>query len=239
MPHNKFLFGLIAILLVPIVAVAVEKPALDIKRNTKVYRQPPSAVDGQKIFVEFKDSQKLGQRMKDALRAGGYTVVDNASEADASFRFSGYFSVDGAGKETIKGSLGELIEKATPVDAVRPDYAHENINLTQIAASSIGMGVISVTDVVRWLSQQTGIAGRVNEALTGDTRGFCFGENCNNLRNQVRILVTGSGTWTAIGEVQNEKVVLDQIIGDTLAESIKPLMALRQPEQPSSEGRAQ
>lgn len=210
-------------------SVATDAVQLDIRRTVKVYRAPTDEIIGQKLFIEFVGSQKMTMMFREQLKAQGYSVVETADEADAKFKFTGYFNIDGAGKEAVKGSLGELMEKSVAVQLpTSPDYKHENTNLTQIAVSGVAMGAISVTDVISWLGQQTGLAGRFNEALTGDPRGFCMHENCNKYRNRVFIIVTGeTGRWTVEEVVQNEKIVLDVVIADALEKVLVPLIDLQ------------
>jgi hypothetical protein len=88
--------------------------------------------------------------------------------------------------------------------------------------------MLSVTDMVRWIGQKTGIAGRFNELLTGDPRGFCFGDACSKYTSTVVMNVTGdSGHWWVMEKAQDSKVVLDLVIADSVENTLQPLYDLK------------
>ena len=51
---------------------------------------------GRKVFVEFVGGKVLTERLQSAFKDGGYTVVDNAKDADVVYQFDGEYSVDAA-----------------------------------------------------------------------------------------------------------------------------------------------
>lgn len=218
-----------------------EVPLLDFRRRDIDIKTAPSAdVVNQKLFVEFRDSPKATKMLRDQFRKKGFSIVENATDADAKFLFSGLFVVAGAGKTSINGSVGELFEKSMGVEAsTTPDYQHQSVNLTQIAVSSFVMKAISVTDIFLWFSQATGIAGRFNEALTGDPRGICMHKDCEKLSSSVAIYVGGdNGAWRIRSAVQNDKVVLDIVIAEAMERALAPLFDLQKNRVPITDAGA-
>lgn len=210
---------------------AVAEPLqLDFRRRDINVKTAPSAeVVKQKLFVEFKDSPKASKMLREQFREKGFAIVEKAADADAKFLFSGLFVVAGAGKTSLNGSLGELFEKSLNVEtSATPDYQHQSINLGQIAVSSFVSKSISVTDMVLWFSQITGVSGRFNEMMTGDPRGICMHKDCETLSSSVAIYVGGeNGAWRIRSAVQNEKVVLDIVIAEAMERALAPLFDLQ------------
>ena len=128
----------------------------------------------------------------------------------------------------MKGKLGDLLESSVAIGASdTPDYRHQNIDLIQMAGVSAFTGSLSVTDMVRWIGQKTGVAGHFNEMITGDPRGFCWAESCSKFTSLVILSVNGSGGHWWIQEIaQDAKVVLDLVIADSIETAIKPLTDL-------------
>ncbi len=82
--------------------------------------------------------------------------------------------------------------------------------------------------MVRWLGQKTGVAGRFNEMLTGDPRGFCLAESCSKYTSTVIMNVKGnSGHWWVQEKAQDSKVVLDLVVADAVENMLKPFYDIR------------
>jgi hypothetical protein len=215
-------------------------PNVDIKLEPHFSLMPKNGLTQQRMFVEFKGSPKMTLQMQNDLRARGFNVVEKPEDADAKFTFNGIFSITGAGKEDVRGKLGDLFESAIEnVEPQNPDYRHQNVNIRQIGVSAAYSGIasaISVTNIVRWISQQTGIAGRFNEMITGDPRGFCYGEQCTKFTTTVNLSVNGGddGHWWVRGTAINEKMVLDLVIANALENAMKPFYDIKPPSSPSS-----
>ncbi len=217
-------------------AIAMAEPGapmnIEIKREPHYNALPKAEVAEKRVYIAFKDSPKMTRVLQEKLKAKGFAVVDKPDDADARFRVNGMFFVSGAGKEEVRGKLGDLLESAVGVDQPsNPDYRHQNVDLLQIGVSAAYTGVasvLSVTDMFRWIGQKTGIAGRFNEMLTGDPRGIFFGEACGKFTSTVMMDVTGdSGHWWVMEMAQDPKRVLDQVIADTVESILKPLYDLK------------
>ncbi len=209
-----------------IVANGQALSAPEIKRDVHLNAVPDSQIAAKKIFVEFDSSPKATDVIREKLRSRGFEVVDSVETADVTFKFSGTFSITGGGKEAIRGKLGDVLENSISLSKPSsPDYGHQNTDLLQIAAVSAHNGYISVSDMVVWLSQKTGIAGRLNEAIAGDPRGFCWHESCNKFTSSVVLNVrSSSGHWWLQESAQDSATVLDLVISDAVDMALKPIV---------------
>jgi hypothetical protein len=211
--------------------IAAEKNPLNIERSLKIRTPPSEAVVAQKIFVEFSDSPKLTTLFREQLSARGYEMAASQDVADAKFIFRGNVIVDGGGQAPMKESLGVLTEKAATLNPSSPDYHHQNVFLPVIAASSVVMGKISATDILSWLGQTTGAAGRFNEAITGDPKGWCLNDACREARkvfsSRVMITASGSGQWYVLNTARSNKVVADYMVADAITSVLEPLLSLQ------------
>lgn len=206
--------------------------AVDIKRSININTPPPADLAEKRIFIAFDGSPRMTEVIRAKLKERGFLVADSEEGAEATFKLTGVFGIKGAGKERISGSLGDLLEKAIPVDpSGKPDYHHQNVDLVQIAAVTAATGftsLISVSAMVNWLGQQSGISGHINEMLTGDPRGFCWHESCNKYTSSAVLRVQGNGSYWWLQEAAtDERVVLDLVVEDMLANGLKPLLDLK------------
>lgn len=212
-------------------AAAVEQTAPPpIHREMHMNVPPQAELLSKKIFLTFKDSPKGTELVRAKLAAHGFNMVQDETEAEVKITVSGAFHVIGAGKDPIEGRLAPLLEASLePGAGESPDYTHQNINLVQIAASTIPLGGISVPQLFLWVSQKTGIAGRFNEAITGDPRGWCFAESCSIRRSGAVISVRGgdSGRWWVFSEVKDKKMFLDLAVMDAIESGLQPLYELK------------
>lgn len=206
-------------------------PMPEIKREAHLNVLPKPDVGGKKIYIEFDGSIKATKLLQEKLKSRGFAVVDTADEAEAHFKLGGAFGIAGGGKEEIRGKLSELLESSVEMGPSNsPDYRHQNIDLVQIAAGRAYTGFISVTDMVRWLGQKTGVAGRFNEMLTGDPRGFCWHESCSKFTSSAIVSVKGdSGHWWLQESAQDSKVVLDLVVADAIENALKPIYDIKPP----------
>jgi hypothetical protein len=241
MEINKTITAIaVAIASIAAVADASAAPDLQIQREAH-YNVIPNAELGQKrIFIVFEGSPKMTRVLKAKLQTRGYATVEKPEEADEQYRFSGIFMLSGAGKDEARGKLGELLESSVSNDLGNsPNYGHQNVDLLQIGVSAAYSGIasaISITDMVRWLGQKTGVAGRFNELLTGDPRGFCLAESCSKYTSTVIMNVKGnSGHWWVQEKAQDSKVVLDLVVADAVENMLKPFYDIR-PQVPAATG---
>ena len=170
---------------------------LEIKRAVHLNNLPSKEVGDKKIGVIFDGSPKMSKVLQEKLKGKGLAVVSDINDAEVKFRLSGIYLVIGAGKASMSGSLGEMLENTISLgDSMKPDYRHQNVSLIQVAAASTFIGSISPSDMISWLVQKSGISGRINEAITGDPRGFCWNENCNKLTSHIVIRIgDGESHW--------------------------------------------
>lgn len=212
-------------------AAAVEQTTPPpIHREMHMNVPPQPELLSKKIFLTFKESPKGTQLVRAKLAARGFKIVEEEKDADLKISVSGIFHVIGAGKDPINGRVGELLEASLePGAGESPDYTHQNINLVQIAAASIPLGGISVPQLFLWVSQKTGIAGRFNEAITGDPRGWCFAEVCKIRSSGAVFAVRGgdNGHWWVFSEVKDKKMFLDLVVMDAIESGLQPFYELK------------
>lgn len=206
---------------------------IEIKRELRTIKAANPDLINKRIFIEFPGSPKITEIVRLKLRANGYSIVDNKAESEAAFTLRSNFGLSGAGKEEVRGKTESLIEGPSEEGASRPDYKHQTVDLLQVGVSAARTGitsVFSITDIGMWLSQKTGIAGRFNEALTGDPRGFCYGENCNKRTNSVIMMATGGvdGAWYVVEKAFSEQIVLHVVIEDSIETVLKPFYELKE-----------
>ncbi len=233
--------SVIGILLLAVSLVATAQPvapvAVEISRSINIRTPPPADLVEKRIYIVFEGSPRMTEVIRAKLKERGLLVTDSEGDAEATFKLTGVFGIEGAGKERVSGPLGELLEKTIPVDASgRPDYQHQSVDLLQIATVTTFTGFLSVTDLTVWLSQKMGIAGRFNEMLTGDPRGFCWHESCRKYTSSAVLGVKGDDSYWWLQEAaKDERVVLDLVVEDILANGLKPLLDLKPESQERKE----
>lgn len=207
--------------------------AEELKKNLRVVTPLPEDIRHLSIYVEFKDSPKLSLIVGQMLKERGYRIVATKEEADVAFKMQGTLDVKGGGKTGFSASMAELAESGASKDAGGPDYQHQNITGESIAVESIATRTIYLSHVLLWLSQKTGIAGRVNELLTGDPRGICV-TDCENWKRLQHIAMIGAGIipmegkpdkralWALQTHAYHDKVEAEKHVAETLALAIEP-----------------
>jgi hypothetical protein len=64
--------------------------------------------------------------------------------------------------------------------------------------------------------------------LTGDPRGWCLNERCNQVRSYVEMRVYGDGVfWRVKAQAWHEKLLLDVLIADVLENTLAPFYQLK------------
>lgn len=200
-----------------------------IKREMISKKLPSAEVANQRIFVSFEGSPKMTRIIQEKLKAKGFAVMDDPAAADVKFKFNGTYIISALAKQDIVGPLGEILESSVRLDDGRAaDPRYQTVDLIQIGATGAYRGVISVTDLLLWVSQKTGIAGRFNEMLAGDPRGWCLNEKCKQSQSYVEMRVYGDGTfWRVKAQAWHEKLLLDLLIADVLENSMAPFYKLK------------
>lgn len=199
-----------------------------IQREIITKSLPPIETANRRIFVSFDGSPKMTRILQEKLRAKGFAVVDAPSSADAKFRFNGTYIISALAKQDIVGPLGEVLERTVQLDDKTPEPHYQTVDLLQIGAVGTYRGAISVPDLLLWISQKAGIAGRFNEMLTGDARGWCLNEKCKQVQSYVEMRVYGDGVfWRVKAQVWHEKLLLDVLIADVLENTLAPFYELK------------
>ena len=133
----------------------------------------------------------------------------------------------------VKEPLAEIIEKGTLKFPSKEDATVGNTSIVDVVAMNqmarpFGVSFrnsVTLTGVLDWISDVTGLRGSFNKALTGDPRGICMHRDCDKYRQTVGIGTTGSATWIATALAMDEKVVLDKLIERTLEKALEPLQS--------------
>lgn len=227
--RNKWITCLLAAGFAAMQPTAFAEEAPKIVKQFRAPTAPSPEVAGKRIYLQFVDSQKLTKLLNERLKDAGYDVAASPETAEVKFELRGQFVLSGAGKDRITGSLGPMMEDAIKVNpSEKPDYTHQTVNVTQIAAVKFGTGSFSITDIALWISQTVGIAGAVNTALTGDPRGICIAGACNSYTSRVFIAAKGAeGFWHVDSAVASERVLLDVVIADAIERIVAPLVELK------------
>ena len=200
-------------------------PQIDIKRDSLMRDIPDPSVAGKKIYVLFEDSPKMTMVVRERLRSRGLAVTENANEADVKYQMMGTFSVSGRGREPKSGSMGKLLETSMPTaESLKADYYHQTTGLDHVALDTVISRPIAITDLFIWLGQNTGVAGRFNELVTGNSKGWCFAPDCNKLTSFASVMVRGGDEdyWWLQASAVDDKVVLDVVVADILENALKP-----------------
>lgn len=199
--------------------VAQEKPAnADIMVTKRVMREPPADFGSKKIYITVSGSEKITRLLVDDIKAKGYTVVDDKSEAEVNMQCFAKFQISSAGKEAVTGYAEQLVQVGNePPTPDKKDYSYRTTNLGQIAAPIVTFGIIPIPDILVWVTQKLGIAGAFNKALTGDPRGICLNENCNKFAQTVLVTCLGDVSWLHQYQAHDEKIVIDQVMQKALS----------------------
>lgn len=200
-------------------------PQIDIKRESLMRDIPDRSVADKKIFVLFEDSPKMTMIIRERLRSKGLAVTENATDADVKYQMMGTFSVSGRGREPKSGSMGKLLETSMPTaESLKADYFQQTTGLDHVALDAVISKPIAITDLFIWLGQKSGVAGRFNELVTGNSKGWCFAPDCNKLTSFASVMVRGGDEnyWWLQASAVDDKVVLDVVVADILENSLKP-----------------
>lgn len=214
-PHNLILATCVSVATLYQSAIAQEvRAAPEIQGSVKVLRAAPKDLGTKRLLVTAPNSERLSTILAEDLRAKGYSVVAAGASPDIQMRCQAKFNISGAGKETASGDVEQLLRPAetTQLAPSTSDLKHQNVSLDQIAAVSVGFGVLPIADIFIWLSQKSGLAGAINKAITGDPRGFCLHDNCSKFTQRVVVGCTGDVAWVLTYQAVSERIVIDQVI---------------------------
>lgn len=212
-------------------AFAQSTPALE--RNLRVIAPLAEDIRQKTIHIEFKSSPKLSELVSGMLASKGYKVVSAKEDADVSFMMGGAFQLAGGAREGFTTQLAELAESPVRQDAGGTNYTHQTFHGDTITGKTILTRTLSLTDIGMWLTQKTGIAGRINELVTGDPRGVCMNdcENWKRLRHIVNIPIASvkiddkpfvKGAWSLHASIYRDKVEADSVVAEALIAALEP-----------------
>lgn len=215
----------------PMLGWCTDTPASEqprIQREVISKSLPPAETANQRIFVSFEGSPKMTRILQEKLRAKGFAVVNDPLSADVRFKFNGTYIISALARRDIAGPLGEVLERTVQLDDQAADPHYQTVDLLQVGAVGTYRSAISVPDLLLWISQKTGIAGRFNDMLTGNPRGWCLNEKCNQVQSYVEMRVYGDGVfWRVKAQAWHEKLVLDVLIADVLENILAPFYQLK------------
>ena len=203
----------------------------DIQPTLKIFRAPSDSLLSKKLYVEFTDSPLLTSFIRKTLIERGYQIVDSTETAEAQLRFQGTVNIGLFATNPSSAALAEIIEKGAFNVPTKENATVGNTSIVDVAAmnqmarpfGAAFRNSVTLTGVLDWISDVTGLRGSFNKALTGDPRGICMHKDCDKYRQTVGIGATGSATWLATSLAMDEKVVLDKLIERTLERALDPL----------------
>lgn len=225
-PAASLLFGLLA----PIGNLQAAEQ--EIQPTLKVYRSPSEDLRGKRLYVEFANSPLLTSFLRRTLIERGYRIVESAEGSEAQLRFQGTVSIGLFATKPATVQLAEIIEKGSLKVPTKEEATVGNTSVLDVvamnqAARPFGVAFrnsVTLTGVLDWISDATGLRGAFNKALTGDPRGICIHKDCDKYQQTVSIMATGSSAWLATALVLNEKVILDKLIERALERALDPLL---------------
>lgn len=193
-----------------------------------------AAMVRQPFKIKVRNSPKLSALIRQSLRAQGYTVREDDEEAAVSFELFGAYGIEITGKEKLSGQLEEITDVALDPNRPADSLAYDSVLGRQMAIGAVLTQTISLTSLVSYLGQRSGISGWINQALTGDPRGWCLSANCYRDKTTVLVHVLGKSpegkaSWNAIGTRHAATMVIDRVLADTLERVLQPFATLAPP----------
>ena len=201
------------------------KIGVELKRNSSASVNLGENVAIEPIYVEFKGSPVLTNRIRLYLLQLGYQLSESPQTGKAKFFFDGVYQLHVIQRKPITGPLSEFVENSAKYSAKANSSATSTTTpLPIIAGASILSGVVDAAGVAQWLGEKTGIAGAFNKAITGDERGLCIGKICNQYFSTITLFVDGgdNGKWHVRDTVVSEKEMLASLLSETLIEVLIP-----------------
>ena len=229
--RSRAVFVLGLWMLVGLAQADIDVKVPDAKAAVRVVMRPQTpkleSIAGKRVAITVKENPALTAIVVKSLADRGIQVVDGGENADLKVSVIGRFSFAKPFAPEVGGMLRDLpivSSNAKPDDSLK----FEAMPGRQIVLGWLVTRAISITEVVTYLSQQTGVAGWFNKMLTGDPRGVCLTETCELVKTQVVLYVTvetnGETTsWTTMAAAMEKKMVLDQVLGKAMEEGLRPL----------------
>src|SRR5574338_248620 len=188
------------------------------------------------VKVDPLDSKDFARVIEQALKQKGAEIVPDGGEAAVRIFVVGGYSINQPGHASINGKIGELFAPGRVLEGDKT-LRYQTINERQIVMGTV-TNTLSIAEVVSYLSQISGVSGWVNSKLTGDPRGVCAGERCDQVKTEVMLILTmessaGHAHWTVKATSYDKTQVIDHVLGAAVEELMKPLQL-----QPPPAGRS-
>jgi hypothetical protein len=197
------------------------------------------------IVVSYADSPKLTAMLREALKAEGLRVGEEAPRATV-VRVRGVLQL--TGKHTARIPIAELAERGTLVDVadahrtlVPADVAYviatgtwlnRLVDAGQLSAPAAGVLLLDV------VGQATGAKDWFNKAVGGDRRGVCL-LNCENWQKTrqaaLHVVELGAGEGRRRMEVKSELFAEALQPGAVVSAGLEALIAALSGKNPSGE----
>lgn len=212
---------------------AKSEPAT-IKRVTRPQTPRVTIERSDMVDVAVKDNSGLESIIRDSLRNHGMQISEgNATQSTVRVSILGGFYFGKPGAKTETGMLRDIpihVNRELPEESL----VTEGLKGRQLVLDTLVMRSISVSELLIYLSERSGIAGWFNKALTGDPRGVCLTSNCEDVETVVTLYVTvtrdgDSVSWTAMAGAKAKTIVLDQVLAAALDTALSPVFAGLQP----------
>lgn len=222
------LLGLIIV--VQNVFADTEKPkVISITKSVKVLRGVPAEVSKKKLFFLVENNEYFTNYINTLARSKGINVADRAEVADEIFTVGGGIMLHGGGIKEAKITYDKLDEKLlTSSFEGKEVQSSESIRADQVALTAAVAGIKSVvglTDALTYISQITGISGAFNKAITGDARGICYGELCDNFGHNMFMAFRNQNVmWYSKTNIVYPTLYISGAIGEQLNIMFEPLL---------------
>lgn len=206
------------------------------------------------IYAEFEKSPELTKRLRDALNASGFAVVDDREAAKSKLIMRGELRLQG-GPQFYKGkiaSVGDVTESALKEGELKGEVTRGNVvgTAADIAIASAGyraslspfMKGLNLSFMVATLGESTGFSAAINRALGMDPRGICLSK-CETwktveqtvLSRVVKIDGAGEKEVRTMTKVSSETVAPQEVIEFSVGKLIEAIKIVNQSGAPTHE----
>lgn len=222
------LLGLIIV--VQNVFADVEKPqVIKITKNVRVQRAVSEDIVKSKIFFHAEKNDYLTKYINDAAKKHGLNIAESMDEAQTVFTVTGAIVLSGGGIKETSINYDKLDEKLLTSNFEPEEVgSSESIKAQDVALAGAYAGiksVVGITEALNYITQITGISGAVNKALTGDARGFCYGDLCENIQHSVIMAFRNPhAMWYSRIQVVYPTLYISGAIDEQLNSMFEPLL---------------
>lgn len=204
-------------------------PAAPVIKVMVMPKEPrPIAISGTTVDVVM-ENPVMASIVRDALMVKGARVVTGQDAADMTVAIMGGYALGKGGTEHVQGNLREIPlhrDGQTPEESLKYDSPLGR----QMVLEGLITRSLSITELLTYLGQRSGLAGAFNKALTGNPDGIClFG--CDDRTRTAAVLRVSVKTtdrtesWIVHVEGRSEAIVLGQVLDAGLDAALKPFVA--------------